>query len=162
LLTRAEEADAAELLALRHTVAAHLAAQHGRVHRTSRATVRGVLWDMRRDTMWIVRRRGKIVAALTLGTRKPWAIDVSCFEPAQRAIYLTGMMVDPAHQRRGLGRRCMDAVREIVAEWPADALRLDAYDRPDGAGEFYRKCGLREVGRVRYRDVPLIYFELRL
>ena len=31
-----------------------------------------------------------------------------------------------------------------------------------GAGSFYAKCGFREVGRVRYRTVPLIYFEMLL
>lgn len=30
------------------------------------------------------------------------------------------------------------------------------------AGGFYQKCGFREVGRVTYRNVPLIYFEMLL
>ena len=46
--------------------------------------------------------------------------------------------------------------------WPADAIRLDAYDAPAGAGDFYAKCGFREVGRATYRGVPLVYFELLL
>ena len=41
----------------------------------------------------------------------------------------------------------------------ADAIRLDAYDAEAGAGEFYVKCGFREVGRVAYRGVPLTYYE---
>jgi len=39
---------------------------------------------------------------------------------------------------------------------------LDAYDAQAGAGEFYRKCGFEEVGRVIYRGTPLIYFQLLL
>ena len=31
-----------------------------------------------------------------------------------------------------------------------------------GAGDFYRKCGFREVGSATYRSAPLIYFELIL
>jgi hypothetical protein len=46
--------------------------------------------------------------------------------------------------------------------WPADALRLDAYDAEAGAGPFYEKCGFREVGRVSYKRNPLVYFELML
>jgi GNAT superfamily N-acetyltransferase len=48
----------------------------------------------------------------------------------------------------------------LARAWPADALRLDAYDAEAGAGTFYRKCGFREVGRVTYRSDPLIYYEL--
>lgn len=47
-------------------------------------------------------------------------------------------------------------------KWPADAIRLDAFDAVAGAGLFYAKCGYREVARVAYKKDPLIYFELRL
>jgi len=39
-------------------------------------------------------------------------------------------------------------------------LELEIADAPAGAGEFYHKCGFREVGRVSYRGAPLVYFEL--
>ena len=67
--------------------------------------------------------------------------------------------VDPAKQRLGLGQACMARVPAIARAWPADAVRLDAYDAPAGAGGFYARCGYRERGRVSYRGVPLIYFE---
>ena len=162
LLTRATLDDAAELLELRAQVAAHLAERHGRRRPRSRGTVRGERWRMQRDTVWVLRQRGRIVAALALGTRKPWAIDASRFAPAERPLYLTDMQVDPEHQGRGLGRRCLAEVPTIAVEWPADAVRLDAYDRADGAGDFYVKCGFREIARVRYRNTPLIYYELRI
>ena len=46
----------------------------------------------------------------------------------------------------------MEEVRRIGKQWQSDAIRLDAWDAAAGAGEFYRKCGFREVGRVRYRN----------
>jgi hypothetical protein len=46
--------------------------------------------------------------------------------------------------------------------WPAEALRLDAYDGPAGAGGFYDRCGFRETVKVTYRGTPLVYFELLL
>ncbi len=39
-------------------------------------------------------------------------------------------------------------------------IRLDAYDAPAGAGEFYRKFGFSEMGRTSYRGTPLVYFEM--
>jgi ribosomal protein S18 acetylase RimI-like enzyme len=68
--------------------------------------------------------------------------------------------VHPEEQRKGIGRRCIEEALRIAAKWPADAMRLDAYDTAAGAGEFYRKCGFREVGRATYRKAPLIYFEM--
>ncbi len=53
----------------------------------------------------------------------------------------------------------MKEVEKVARAWPADAIRLDAYDAKAGAGEFYAKCGLREVGRAKYKGNPLIYFE---
>jgi ribosomal protein S18 acetylase RimI-like enzyme len=67
--------------------------------------------------------------------------------------------VDPDLQGQGIGRRCVDEARAIAKAWPADAIFLDAYDTAAGAGEFYRTCGFREVGRVIYKGTPLIYYE---
>jgi len=67
--------------------------------------------------------------------------------------------VDPSRQRRGIGRRLVAEAIAMAREWPADAIRLDAYDAPAGAGPFYAKCGFREVARVIYRTVPLVYYE---
>src|SRR5690348_17830182 len=47
--------------------------------------------------------------------------------------------------------RSLAAALEFCKAWPADALWLDAYDAPYGAGGFYRRCGFREVGRPSYR-----------
>jgi GNAT superfamily N-acetyltransferase len=68
--------------------------------------------------------------------------------------------VAPAHQRTGVGRALLAEAARIAAAWPADAIRLDAFDAESGAGDFYAKCGFREVGRKAYRTVPLIYYEL--
>ncbi len=64
------------------------------------------------------------------------------------------------HQGRGLGRLALADARDVAATWPADAIRLDAYDTEAGAGPFYTKCGFAERGRVVYKGTPLIYYEL--
>ena len=72
------------------------------------------------------------------------------------------MAVELAFQHRGIGRAVLEEARLIAIDWPADAIRLDAYDFAGGAGGFYAKCGFREMGRVTYRKTPLIYYELLL
>jgi GNAT superfamily N-acetyltransferase len=72
------------------------------------------------------------------------------------------MAIEPTLQRQGIGRRCMKEAARLARSWPADAIRLDAYDADAGAGRFYAKCGFREVGRITYRSAPLIYYELVL
>ena len=96
---------------------------------------------------------------LRLQTKKPWAIDVSYFTPVATPLYLTGIVVDVSSQGQGLGRAALDDGAGVARAWPADAIRLDAYALAAGAGEFYRKCGYADRGRVVYRGNPLLYFE---
>jgi GNAT superfamily N-acetyltransferase len=152
--------DAAGLVSLRAAVNEHLAAQFGKGHWVSGATEKGILLTMKRGTVYVLKDGGDAIATLTLSTRKPWAIDTKYFSASKRPLYLTSMEVSPERQRKGVGRLCLDEARRIAKGWPADAIRLDAYDAAAGAGEFYRKCGYREVGRATYRNAPLIYFEM--
>jgi ribosomal protein S18 acetylase RimI-like enzyme len=90
-------------------------------------------------------RDGKrILTVLRLATKKPWAVDVSYFTPVRRPLYLTGMAVSVAHQGHGLGSMALEDGCTIAEEWPADAIRLDAYDANAGAGGFYARGGLVE------------------
>jgi GNAT superfamily N-acetyltransferase len=99
---------------------------------------------------------------LRLATKKPWAIDVSYFTPVKKPLYLTGMTVSVAHQGKGLGRLALEDAIAIARKWPADAIRLDAYDAAAGAGAFYADCGFEKRGRAHYKDDPLVYYEMLL
>jgi ribosomal protein S18 acetylase RimI-like enzyme len=125
-------------------------------------TEKGVLFAMRHAKVFVARHRYQIIATLTLGTKKPWAIDRKYFSKSLHPLYLTSMAVAPELQHQGIGKLCLDAAIKIAKHWPAEAIFLDAYDAAASAGEFYRKCGFREVGRASYRDVPLVYFEMLL
>ena len=91
--------------------------------------------------------------------RRTRAIDVSYFTPVKRPLYLTGMAVSVEHQGHGLGRLALGDACTITQQWPAEAIRLDAYDAQAGAGGFYARCGFTERGRVAYKGDPLIYYE---
>jgi GNAT superfamily N-acetyltransferase len=152
--------DDAPALVILHTAAsADLTERFGPGFWSSPPTERGVLFSMRYARVLIARRGKTIVGTLRLANKKPWAIDVSYFTPVKKAIYLTGMAVTPKLQRQGIGRLLLEQAIEHARSWPADAIRLDAFDATAGAGPFYARCGFRETARVVYRKDPLIYFE---
>jgi GNAT superfamily N-acetyltransferase len=161
----ANDSDALALAALHSAVAVHLTRQFGPGHWSSAQTEKGVLNDLRRpkfSRILIARSGIRIVATLRLATKKPWAIDTDYFTPATRPLYLTSMAVHPNSQRKGVGRLLLTKAEELARTWPADAIRLDAFDADAGAIPFYARCGFREVARVSYRGNPLAYFELVL
>lgn len=162
-VTLATEADAAELAILRTDVAADLTRRFGQGHWSAPVTEQGELRNIKTSTVLVARDEdAAILATLRLATKKPWAIDKTYFSMVDQPLYLTDMAVGPTMQRQGIGRRLLEEAKVVAAAWPGDAIRLDAYDAAAGAGGFYAKCGFREVGRITYRGVPLIYFELLL
>ncbi|MGQ0702710.1 MAG: GNAT family N-acetyltransferase [Gemmatimonadales bacterium] len=160
--TEAGASDAAAIAALRNAAADQLTARFGKGHWSGHVTERGVESSMG-GTKVIVGRAGKrLVATACLGTRKPWVIDVTYFTPCDCPLYLTDMAVAPECQGKGIGRRCLAEVIRQARRWPGDAIRLDAYEGPAGAGAFYASCGFVERGHVVYRGTPHGYYELLL
>jgi len=158
----ATPSDAPSLAALHALVADDLTARHGRGPWSFTTSERVVLQTIESARVLVARQRQRVVGTLTLATRKPWAIDPTYFTAVPRPLYLTSMAVLPAYQRRGVGGRLLEAAREAAIAWPADAIRLDAYDAAAGAGPFYARCGYAERGRAVYRGTPHVYFELCL
>ncbi len=150
------------LLDLRASVNRRLSEQFGEGFWITNLTEKGVLFEMRRSSVYVARHRNKLLATVAFSTRKPWAIDAKYFSKSRAPLCLTSMAVDPRHQGKGLGRGCIDEVRRLAMECSGDAIRMDAYDVAAGAGGFYRKCGFRLRGRASYRGVPLVYFEMLL
>jgi GNAT superfamily N-acetyltransferase len=154
--------DAAALAALHTAVAEDLTRLYGRGAWSTKTSEKGVLHAMRTSSVFVACEGAEIVATLRLATKKPWAIDTSYFSPCDRPLYLLAIAVSPARQRQGLGRKCLEEATRIARDWPADAVRLDAFDAEAGAGDFYARCGWSEVGRTSYRNTPLIYYEFLL
>ncbi len=158
--------DAAALAALHKAAAEDLTRRFGRGFWSSPPSERAVLNHLRKPKfarILIARSDDhRIIATLRLATKKPWAIDTAYFTKVTRPLYLTGMAVHPEFQRQGVGRLLLKEAEAVARSWPADAIRLDAFDADAGAGAFYAKCGFREVARVNYKQDPLIYFEMIL
>jgi GNAT superfamily N-acetyltransferase len=154
--------DVPVIAALQNAAAGALTARFGAGHWSSLVTERGAALAQRHGRVRVGISGKRILTVLRLATKKPWAIDVSYFTPVKRPLYLTGIAVSVAHQGQGLGRLAIEDAFAIARSWPADSIRLDAYDAAAGAGGFYLTCGFRERGRVVYRDDPLVYYELLL
>jgi GNAT superfamily N-acetyltransferase len=154
--------DASPLAALHTAVADHLTGLHGHGPWSSKTSEKGVLYAMRTSQVFVARLGSEIVGTLRLATKKPWAIDTSYFSTCRRPLYLLAMAVTPGRQRQGFGRRCLQEALRVAEAWPADAIRLDAYDAKAGGGGFYARCGWTERGRASYRGAPLIYYEFIL
>ncbi len=155
----ATEDDAAAIAVVRNAAAEQLGAEFGRGPWAAATTEAAVRRAFDGSRVLVARAAGLVVGALRLSPRKPWSIDPRLFTPRAHPIYLTEMAIAPAAQRLGTGRRLVDHAARVARAWPGDALRLDAWDAPAGAGGFYQKCGFREVGRASYRGARLIYFE---
>ncbi len=160
-LTLARPADVPEIVALRSAAAARLTREFGPGHWSRPSTAANEREGMRRGHTYVLREGTRIVAALRLVPRKP-PEHRQWFTDCRRPLYLPGMAVAADCQRRGIGRRCLEDVVRLAREWPADAIRLDAYDAPAGAGPFYERCGFREAGRRLFFGAPIIYYEMML
>jgi predicted N-acetyltransferase YhbS len=156
----ATEDDVPAVLKLRLAVDADQAERFGEERYTTAITEKSVTRNLRSSRTIVACRRGRIVGAVRMQTKKPWAVNLKYFTPVCNAVYLHDVNVHPDEQRSGIGRRLMRRVKAVAKEWPVEAIRLDAYDGPAGAGPFYEKCGFRNIGHAVYRGVPLAYFEL--
>ena len=154
--------DVARIVELRNAAAEKLTREHGRGHWSHLVSVEKVAEAMDRSRVYVLRERQRIVGTLRLQMKKPSEYDRPWFTRVRRPLFLYDMAVDPSRQRRGVGRACIEGAIRVARAWPADALRLDAYDHPAGAGRFYEKCGFRETSRRVYFRAPIIYYEMML
>jgi GNAT superfamily N-acetyltransferase len=158
----ATEADIPALLALRLAIDTDQAKRFGDDRYVTTISEKSVARSLNSSRVLVATRRGRIVGLVSMGTKKPWAVDLKYFTPACKAVYLYSVDVSPQLQRCGIGRQLMDRVKGMAKEWPVDAIRLDAYDGAAGAGPFYEKCGFKNLGHKVYRSVPLVYYEFVL
>ena len=146
--------DTPALAALHTAVAEHLTNKHGRGPWSSKTTEKGASYSLRTSRVFVALEGTEVVGTLRLT------------EAPKRTFSLWGLVVTrgplKARQNLGIGRRCLEKAKQAARAWPADAIRLDAYDADAGAGPFYARCGMVEIGRAKYRNAPLVYFELLL
>ena len=154
--------DLARIVELRNAAGEKLTREFGRGHWSHPVTPEKLASNMEKSRIYVLRERSRIVGTLRLQMKRPSEYDRAWFTRVRRPLFLYDMAVDPARQRRGLGRALVEGAIRVARAWPADALRLDAYDHPAGAGRFYEKCGFRETSRRVFFRAPIIYYEMLL
>lgn len=159
-LELAADRDAASIAALR-TMSAH---EHTRRHGEgpwsfTAESEGGVRAQIIGSNVFVARIHGQLAATLRLSIRNPWLGDTAFFSASPRPLYLTSLVVAPRWQRIGVGRQCLEEACRHARVLNGDTIRLDTYDGPAGAADFYRKSGFREVHRGDYHGTPLIWFE---
>lgn len=158
----AKAEDVPRIAALQNAAAGALTARYGAGPWSSLVTERAISLSFRHARLRVGKSGRHVLTVLRLATKKPWAIDTAYFTAVRRPLYLTGMVVSVAHQELGFGRLALADACATARAWPADAIRLDAYDAEAGAGRFYERCGFAERGHVVYRGNPLVYYEVLL
>lgn len=103
----------------------------------------------------------KLAGTFTLDMHMPGFYGREWFaNPAETAFCcMRSMSIHPALQRKGTGRKAMQALEALARRRGIRAIRLDAYKGPAGAGAFYQKCGYTKVHEGAFNGVELEYFE---
>lgn len=67
---------------------------------------------------------------------------------SNRHVLDLNIAIHPAYQRRGIGRKLMDAAVELAAQRGVRKLSLRVMASNPGAVAFYQSCGFAEQGRL--------------
>jgi GNAT superfamily N-acetyltransferase len=137
-----------------------LTARFGQGHWSGARTMETLKAYAERGELYLIEANSTAAGTLRLTDRKIGFYHNAWFaRPDDPAGYLLDMAVHPDHQRLGIGHRAMQMMERLAQQAGLQAVRLDAYQGPAGAGAFYRKCGYAMVHTGDMRGVGLEYFE---
>ena len=113
--------------------------------------------DIEAGSLWIVRKRGVIVAAATMDDRQPeqyagveWKYGMPC-------MCIHRFAVDPLQQGTGLAGRFMWILELRAARMGAASMRLDTYSLNMAANKFYEGLGYIKRGTIHLPKKPEEY-----
>ena len=115
-------------------------------------------------TLYIAKEDGALLCAVTVDTH---------FDPEYETVnWLFGtkpgafhrLAIAPDHQGKGLGRKIIADVCEILLGMGCNTLRIDTYSNNESAQKLYAAIGMRKAGEVRFfhRPLPFFCYELPL
>ncbi|HET9863887.1 MAG TPA: GNAT family N-acetyltransferase [Steroidobacteraceae bacterium] len=155
----ATRSDARPIVTLRAAVARDMTQRFGTGPWSAIACRAEVVRQLRASHVLVARQDDELVGTVRLARALPGVLDSSAFTPVEHSLYVLGLAVAPGRRGRGVGRQLMEAAKAAARSRGADALWLDAYDHPAGAGAFYLKTGFRDAGRTHRGEIPLRYLE---
>ena len=157
---RATAADLPLLLALKDACVAQMRAQGIDQWDDVYLSVALFQADVAAGTVHVARADGALHGAFTLDAKLDplWAgMD---WQPATGPVAAVHrLMVHPAQQGRGLGRRLMAHAESLAKQNGCCAIRLDAFAANPAALALYSKLGYRRTGGAQMRKGPFVCFE---
>ncbi|MBI1186745.1 MAG: GNAT family N-acetyltransferase [Alphaproteobacteria bacterium] len=103
------------------------------------------------DVVSDAEHRANIAAGLALAIEQDGAaVGYATGYAVESAVYLHQLDVHPDHQRRGLGRRLVDAFCARAKAQGANAVILSTFRDVPWNAPFYRTCGFADVQRPNY------------
>lgn len=91
------------------------------------------------NILLVAERDGRIVGAAQL--------ELAMKRNGSHRAEVNKVLVDPACQRQGIGRRLMEALEDVARREGRTLLHLDTREG-DGANDLYRRMGFTEAGRI--------------
>ena len=161
LLTgRASAADLPLLLALKDACVAQMRAQGIDQWDDVYPSVALFQADVAAGTVQVARADGALRGAFTLDAKLDLLWEGMDWQPPTGPVAAVHrLMVHPAQQGRGLGRRLMARAESLAKQNGFHAIRLDAFSANPAALALYTNLGYRRTGGAQMRQGPFVCFE---
>nr|MBR4280787.1 GNAT family N-acetyltransferase [Clostridia bacterium] len=115
-------------------------------------------------TLYVAHEDGKLLCAVTIDTNfDPEYADVNWLYGGKPGAFHR-LAIAPEYQGKGLGRKIIANVCDILRSQGCDTLRIDTYSNNEAAQKLYAAIGMRKAGEVRFfhRELPFHCYELPL
>lgn len=162
-IRKARLSDLKAICRVKKAAAEDLTARHGKGHWSGINLGNVVKRLVQGDTLYVAEIDSglTLVGTFTIDRVMPYFYDRKWFKKVGVNGFCTvrSMAIDPAHQKKGIGREIMKGIELLARRNRLKSIRLDAYAGPAGAGGFYEKCGYKKVHKGKFRKIELEYFE---
>ena len=120
--------------------------------------------DIIAQTLYLMEEAGEMLVAFTINEEQHPLYATLHWHFGIRPAVLHRLVVNPGHQRRGLGREAMSHVIRIARDLGYDSLRLDTYLKNTRAMALYEGIPMRRVGQVKFdhRETLFQCYEMAL
>lgn len=113
--------------------------------------------DIQRGELWVAEADGALAGVACLNTDEAPEYAALPWTTTPPAVVLHRLAVDPAVQRRGVGRRFFAHAEALARQWGASALRMDTYCLNHRMQALIQSQGFRRVGEIHLHGRPLTY-----
>ena len=94
------------------------------------------MFDVLDDCMVVAEDGDGVVAGYAVGV----------LQSGRTTAWLLSLAVNPAHRRRGLGKKLIERIADIIRKRNGKELLLTVDPSNDGAISLYRRCGFEDAG----------------